>query len=529
MSYILTLNMNFLKRGTISILRNPGKSILLLLLVFILGTGISGAISVQRAIHNTEENLRRQMRPIVVADMNYELASSEMMDWTEEEQDEFWLNREGLTADMVRAIGALPQVANFDYILRTTLRSMDLSSFDSGGSMPDMFDLMGTSHEEAVQINQGILELAAGRNFSSSELILNSESRTVVIISEELAQKNNFTLGSVFTLEIFVHRQDDLWYETQAPGGMRWGAWMYEDENLYTTLSFEFEVIGIFSLTEERVEEAITNEEHNIYHRQQRRLNQIFVPNWFIERINLEFSDASVSALEAADIGTAEWREEVVIRQWSVDAVFVLYDPFYIDDFRTASADLLPKFYEIESLSSTFDEIAASMSTLRQIADGVLYASVGATLLVLGLLVTLFLKDRRHELGIYLALGEKKGKIIFQILLEVVVISVMGMSLALFTGYIVSNHMSRNMLIDQLTAEENHIPGEISISIRGTFDLIGIPTTNLSIDEMIEAFDVSLGVNTIGLFYVIGLGTIVLSTVVPMLYVVKLNPKKVLL
>lgn len=57
--------MNLLKRAITSISRRPGKSLILLVLIFALASLIAGAISVQRAVINTETNLRRNMRPIV--------------------------------------------------------------------------------------------------------------------------------------------------------------------------------------------------------------------------------------------------------------------------------------------------------------------------------------------------------------------------------------------------------------------------------------------------------------------------------
>jgi len=67
----LTVDMNFFKRAMISILRRPVKTLILLLLVLILGTVITGAISVEGAINNTDANLRRQMRPIVSIDLDW--------------------------------------------------------------------------------------------------------------------------------------------------------------------------------------------------------------------------------------------------------------------------------------------------------------------------------------------------------------------------------------------------------------------------------------------------------------------------
>ena len=52
---------------------------------------------------------------------------------------------------------------------------------------------------------------------------------------------------------------------------------------------------------------------------------------------------------------------------------------------------------------------------------------------------------------------------------------------------------------------------------------------NLSPEEMVEAFDTSLSANVVVLLYVVGLATVVVSTLIPIAYVVKLEPKKVLL
>ena len=48
-------------------------------------------------------------------------------------------------------------------------------------------------------------------------------------------------------------------------------------------------------------------------------------------------------------------------------------------------------------------------------------------------------------------------------------------------------------------------------------------------EEMLDAFDVSLNANTIVLFFAIGLGTVAVSTVIPVVYITKMNAKKILL
>ena len=51
----------------------------------------------------------------------------------------------------------------------------------------------------------------------------------------------------------------------------------------------------------------------------------------------------------------------------------------------------------------------------------------------------------------------------------------------------------------------------------------------MTADEMLEHFKVSLDVRTMFLFFVISIGAIIASTVVPVVYILELNPKEILM
>ena len=51
----------------------------------------------------------------------------------------------------------------------------------------------------------------------------------------------------------------------------------------------------------------------------------------------------------------------------------------------------------------------------------------------------------------------------------------------------------------------------------------------LSNEELREAYSVSISSITVLLFYAIGLGTIILSSLVPIIYITRLNPKRILM
>ena len=538
--------MNFLKRATTSIMRRPGKTIILLLLVFILGSVIAGAISVEGAISSTEANLRRQMVPLATVDQLpwHEMENHpEMIAWEEYTRDwteEDWRNHDPETAEVaspwsgqvtpeiVREIGRLPEVRFFDYSIRQWgVRSFDLDRYDGGGQFgwgdeggPAQIDsVMGTSSENMVQIDSGIIELVSGNQFNDTHFMPGSNT-SAAIISTSIAAQNGIGIGDTFSLSLFVWYPDDEWGDTTWCHGRR----CWEDENIFEQIDFTFEVVGLFDIPEDPDADEWRRVES---------LNTIYVPNWALEDMFRRQQLAAIDVWDHTDAEIPEWmggqlpdRDDVEQQQMHVTPLFILNDPDDMDSFAEAAEEFLPSWaWQIHFRSGGFDSISSSMETMQSIANWILIASIVATLLILSLLITLFLRDRRYEMGVYLALGERKGRIVSQILLEVVVTSFIAITLAVGVGHLLSGAVSGNMLRNQLTAETS----DDHFHHWDVFDSIGIPSTDMSIDEMMEAYNVSLSLQTVGLFYIIGLGAVIVSSLVPVIYVVTLNPKKVLM
>jgi len=528
--------MNFFKRGTTSIIRRPGKTIILLLLVFILGSVIAGAIAVEGAISNTDANLRRNMQPIVSITDDWEAISNhpfweEFETWSEEERENFdWDDPrvprfESLTPEDIRGVGALPYIAEYDYIINGHLRTFELERYTTEEQFWERepwetigFNVRGTSSETLIQIDQGIFSLISGEQFNSQHLTPGQEIAPV-IVSEGFAFANNLSLGSTFTLSEFVffpNEDGDDWC---------WGEECLD--RIYQSVDVEFSIVGL--INESLSEDA----DHQAEWDRMDRMNTIFTPNWVIEDFSRRLIAARISMWDATDIEPGEWAfvpdpdEEPFMR---VLPLFVLEDPEQFDAFKVAAEAYLARdFLAFQDMSGAFDDIASSMETMQNIANWILYVSIGATLLILSLLITLFLRDRRYEMGVYLALGEKRGKIVTQILLEVVATSFIAITMSVFVGGLISGAVSHNMLMNELqadTGDDWHMGGRWEWTI---FDEIGIPEQSFTIDEMMAMYDVSLTPQTIGMFYIVGLGAVVLSTLFPVIYIVTLNPKKVLM
>ena len=537
--------MSFFKRAMTSIMRRPGKSVILLLLVFILGTVIAGAIAVHGAVGNTDANLRRGMRPLVSLQADHEAHSQfwEENGYTWEDPDAPQIMP--LTLEMVREIGELPYVQNYEYSVPAWLndvpgiRRYDLWRDEEDTSpvgddeMAWGLNFRGTSETELLQVRENAVELVDGRTFTESELSDHSDV-VPVIVSAGLARVNSWDINDRFEIyqRMVFPQPDGMWDQ-------HWGV---DPDNIFAEEALTFEIIGLIDVpggVEEIDLNDMSMENQQRINRLDNVLGMIHLPNVAAEemqRFEIEQRPLMLEHMVENDMELPEWMQQFGSEQESLDdeadqlhitSIILLNDPDEVEPFTEAAKEILPDFWRVEGLSGGFDAISSSMETLQGIAFWVLWASVITTLLILSLLITLFLRDRRYEMGVYLALGEKKGKIISQILLEVVVTSVVGITLAVFTGNIISGIMSRNMLRNEITAEQNTSNNEWTMHWN-EFDMLGM-STDMAPEDMLEAFDISLNVETIGLFYAVGLGAVVLSTVAPVIYVVTLNPKKVLM
>ena len=519
--------MNIVKRTSLSIFRQWGKTVLLFSLLVLLGSLVAMAISISQAIVVAEVNLRRQI-PAVATVIHDNDGIAEYIerygDWPE------W--HSSLTAQMKAEIGSLPYVRIFDYVFPGDIYSRELILSNDPTpyigllhgmtenevlSMLDMtfglehievFNLHGVYNPMVLDIEAGVLELTAGRVFTEEEMEANVP---VALISEAFANTNGLTVGSTFMLENIAH---DFLNEEACCDVKT----IYADENIVRSEEITFEVIGTFTPT------AVMDRNAN-----------------FVDVVNhMELNNRIYVPIEVAKSGVLIWMDhlaEVMPEQlaefgpyhgyfWYENVIFILYDSLYLDDFSEAVAEILPGFWLVDDLSSAYRDMTASMATLGEISDWIMIGCIGASLIILGLLIVLFLYDRKHEIGIYLALGEKKMKIVFQVLLEVLTIAIVAIAISLFAGNLLAQHFSQEILRNEMI--NNTTPLNLEFGGHNDLNSMGFGFW-MTHEEMIEAYSVALDGTTVIIFIGVSIGMILISTLLPIIYLVKFNPKEIIL
>ena len=475
--------MNSVKRAITSVIRRLGKTTILLVIVFILGNVIAGAVSVQQAVGNADLTLRAKMSPVASISIDQEKFIAM---YTQNPQ----FSMEPISVETIEKIGALPYIKYFDYSIMLSLESPSGKrySFEGdpyGTTRSDYFTFIGVNNPEIIDIEAGLIRLVSGRTFAETEI---QNLTYVAVISQEVANINNWGVGSVMVLDNNVYAD---WNNPNIPSA---------------TQRYAFEIIGIF----EPIKQPGSEDNDAMYEELE---NRMYTSNCVLnEGTVFQINESSKTNPEVAE----------VFKDTYYGTVYVLKDPADLEPFRADVAALVPEYYMVK-YNVGFDQVQGPLQSIKGISTMVLYIAIGATVLTMSLLITLFLRDRRRETGIYLALGERKINVTGQIFMEVIVVAMIAMTLSLFSGSMLSGGISDKMLTEQI-ADQANISGynHMDLEFRGyrnTIDLEGLASS----------YAVSLNVATVLLFYLVGFATVCASVLLPIFYITRLNPKKILM
>ena len=535
--------MNILKRAYLNVIRNLGKSSVFLLIVFLLGTLLSAGISVRNAIYQTDANLWETLPAI--ATLAWEGHEFGYFDGTA-------ARFEFPTTDMIEDVGALSYVRDYDFVSRSSLKSRYLEGvtpqfeqlipddivqanpeliseleFSSRtlreqGAYVETIGTTGINSLYPTDLQAGLISLVAGRFMTQAEL---DDGLPVAVVPRLFAEHNNLHIGSTIILENVAHDVELMIAEGLDLFFLYW----HLDDFILASQVIEFEVIGIFDVN------------HEMFHIGDERVpmlasfladfhNSIYIPHRHQEEIAryilpFHFDDNST------DLGLT--MEHPLILQ----PTFLLNNPRDLVAFSEAASEIIPENWRVHGLTATFGLITNSMDTMLGISNLIFFGAVVSTVVVLSLLISLFLRDRKYEIGIYLALGESRGKILCQIFIEVFSISLVAITLALFAGDVLSSGISRQMLEQDLIRQEQALQDEFpdsgfldfGFSDVITFELMFFDSGPMSVEEMMAAYDTSLDVASIVLFFSVQIVAISLSIVIPSLYIWRLEPKEILI
>ncbi|RKI38344.1 ABC transporter permease [bacterium D16-51] len=209
---------------------------------------------------------------------------------------------------------------------------------------------------------------------------------------------------------------------------------------------------------------------------------------------------------------------------------------FYVDDPREMeriasqikALDLDWDSFTLTMDNSAYEAVASPLTAMQNLIVWLIVGCVAVSVGILILILSMWIKQRRHETGILLSVGISKSRILLQYTVEVLMIAVVAFGLSFFTSSLISQGVS-DLIFHQVSESQPLL--EIELPDDGTeyLDITGqyIPYDTSNV-ETLESVQVDVSPDYLLYIYIFGTLLIVFSVSAASISVIQMKPKKIL-
>ncbi|EAD2556220.1 ABC transporter permease [Listeria monocytogenes] len=496
--------MNFFKRAWLSMKARKGRSVLQLIIFTVVCVLILSGFTIQSAADKASELAREQLGGTVtltvdrekqMQTMREEVSSSDSS--STESKPQF--QSSPIDVSDANDLAKLNHVASYNYYSSTQALASGFDPIESSGDTSSSNDESSTTTEtqgpgggqggpqmvDADLSISGLLDSATSTDFEAGTSELTSgvaitsadKDKNVAMVEENLAEENDWKVGDSFTVTS-------------------------SDGNTKVTLK----IVGIYKTTDSGSDMAQNFSFLNPY-------NKVYVPYTVANTIKgSDYKNTVDSAVytmdDAANISAFEKEAKKV-------------DSIDWDTFKLDANDTL------------YQQMIGPINSVASFSKNVVYIVSIAGALILGLLVMMQVRDRKYEMGVLLAIGENRGKLIAQFFVEILIVALVSFGLAAASSHYVAQLAGNQLLAQQnsstnetTTSTENRGPGGGGQGGPGGF---GESVSNLTKNtEQIKELDIQVTLEDMLKMGGIGIGIAFISVLLPAALVLRMNPKTIL-
>ncbi|EAE8570332.1 ABC transporter permease [Listeria monocytogenes] len=497
--------MNFFKRAWLSMKARKGRSVLQLIIFTVVCVLILSGFTIQSAADKASELAREQLGGTVTLTVDREKQMQTMREEASSSDSSSTESKPQFQSSPIDVSDAndlakLNHVASYNYYSSTQALASGFDPIESSGDTSSSNDESSTTAEtqgpgggqggpqmvDADLSISGLLDSATSTDFEAGTSELTSgvaitsadKDKNVAMVEENLAEENDWKVGDSFTVTS-------------------------SDGNTKITLK----IVGIYKTTDSGSDMAQNFSFLNPY-------NKVYVPYTIANTIKgSDYKNTVDSAVytmdDAANISAFEKEAKKV-------------DSIDWDTFKLDANDTL------------YQQMIGPINSVASFSKNVVYIVSIAGALILGLLVMMQVRDRKYEMGVLLAIGEKRGKLIAQFFVEILIVALVSFGLAAASSHYVAQLAGNQLLAQQnsstnetTTSTENRGPG--GGGGQGGPGGFGQSVSNLTKNtEQIKELDIQVTLEDMLKMGGIGIGIAFISVLLPATPVLRMNPKTIL-
>lgn len=519
--------MYILKRSFYYITRKKGKSITIGIILFIVATLVLTGLVINSAASKTFEVAKNKLGSNII----YKADTSSIINNAMEKRQEGQRFNPGelslpddftniTTIEVEKIKENSKYVKSYNYNVSYTGNPVDFEEYSLSASdeenttiqndkMPSKGMNMASLTITGINNESDINTLYDG-GFFTNEQLKNGEN--VIIIEKSLADLNDISIGDTITIEKVE---------------MKRGRKDTTEEDSGSSIEVTYEIVGIYE-TENKSDLSNNNFGMSMNNEE----NKMYVP--------------SMSVLKMQEIGLdADALNTLKQTGYTLESVtFIIDDPensdLFIEEVKNMKdIDLTYRTLSIDN--AAYQKMVGNIESISSTARILVVVVIIAGISIIMLLSMLTIKDRKYEIGVLLSLGESKIKVLFQLVSEILIVGIIAFTLAVGATYLFAQKITNYLLNNEVeNTETMNLDGMLGGNIpnaqedmRGNrgFDKFNMskPDTSTLDVEVIDELTVSITPVSILALYGVGILIIVVGNTLQALFVLKLNPKEIML
>ncbi|MEK5210176.1 ABC transporter permease [Bacillus sp. FSL R5-0603] len=482
--------MNFIKRAFWNMKAKKGKTLLQLFVFTVICVFVLSGLTIQSAAQKSSELARQELGGSVTLQVDRQKQMEKQQDSGEKRSFE----STPIKVSDANKLAALDHVKSYNYTASASANAGNFDAIESSSSSDSSSSSSssnaknsqggGQGGPQMVQADlsiEGVISTALVDDFSEGDskitdgraITKSDVGKKVTVINETLAEENDLSVGDSITIESAT------------------------DED--TTVKLK--IVGIYKTTSSGDDQAQNFSFLNPY-------NKLYTPY------------TATAALKGDDYKN------------TIDsAVYYMDDAKNMDAFVKAAKKTSIDFdtYTLNTNDQLYQQMVGPIENVASFSKNVVYLVSVAGAIILGLIVMMSIRERKYEMGVLMAIGEKRWKLIGQFLTEILIVAVIAIGLASVTGNLVANQLGNQLLSQQISSSTDltqtasgQMPGGGG-GMGGK--MFGHSSSNV---DVIDTLNVTVSMNDMLILGGIGILIAIIATLLPSISVLRLHPKTIL-
>lgn len=473
--------MNLIKRVFVSITRRKVASLVILLVAFLMGNVMAVSISIQQSGQNIERNLLERIGgKIVLTGAN--ISASRNVLSLDETSYNLQMNR---FMEIYDYLASKNNIAYADYSLH--FDGIDLVEgqnieLDESVQYPNGYSILhGIENRELIDEKERYIQFTNGEKFTEEQM---KNGDNVLIVNEAVfIDGRPVKPNDVIEFEIKIEEYDP---ETNK--------FIITDKE-----TFSYQVVGTFQVIDNKFSDV----------KNSNNIQMFYTPNQNVKNIYQKYSEMSSN-------------ERFQSKYWIDSATIVVSSSEYLFQLSESANSIVEEENYPITVTSTLDTVEKLISPVKSISaisQNILLFSMIAMTIILGLVSFYFIRDRKKEIGIYMSLGIRKSHLMLQIILESVLTGMVAIFLSIGSGWLISQQYSSSLLKNSLEVEESEYEEYMTDTLN--YELLA--------QDVTDNYKITITFEDVSILIILSFSTILLSTAFPLFYIMRLDPKEILL